>query len=407
MITNWKGITGILGVAVVAAGIVIWLFYFNTPGPTEESPTPSFGVSDTRVTTSPGEDLTTNEELPLVSNTSAKKIFKVADGPIAGATLIETTRPTSTIARFVLATSGHTFDLLLDSQGAVPKAISNTTIPGVVSVAWSERGRGAILQYVDQDAVKTAHLALPPAGATTTSPVRIQFLPTGITSLAVSPDGASVAYLLRTEQGSDGYTARADGASARKAFSLPLSQIQLSWPSSASLLAATAPAATIAGVVFSINSTSGSVTPLVFGEGITATANRTFSHVVYQTAGAERASYAQNVRTGLARPLSFDPLPELCTWSLATSTTLYCATPLEYVPPNFIDILHLGFNQVPMSIVSFDVAQGRSKMVATPGSDDGGEGSDIAELSLSTNEKYLLFIRKGDRSLWAVRLNDE
>lgn len=402
---NWKIIGAIIAAGVAAAGLIIWVVYYRTPtlNPVQ-TPNSTFGTSDTRTTTgvTPSQE---SEALPVVTQVPGQTIFKITDGPVAGATLVTTTNPTSTIARFVLATNGHTFDLLLDSPGAIPKAISNTTIPGIVNAAWSQQGRGVLLQYLDQETTKTAHLALPPPAATT-SPVRIQFLPSNISSLAVSPDGANVGYLVRTASGSDGYTSRADGASAKKLFSLPLSHIQLLWPAQTTLLAQSASAAGVAGVVFSINSATGAAAPLIYAPGITATADRSFSRVVYQTAAEDtRVSYSQDLKTGLSRRLSFNPIPELCVWSLATSTVMYCAVPLSYVEPNYLDLLHFGVDGGAMSIVSFDLATGRSTVVSTPGGSEGGEAASIAQLSVSPREDYLLFVRKGDRSLWAVRLS--
>ncbi len=403
---NWKIITGIVLTGMIAGGAIVWAIYHHTPTLTSDTPTPSasFGTSDTRTTT----DVSSSQSgvLPVVSQTlSSAKIFKISDGPIAGATLITAGYPTSTVARFVTASNGHVFDLVLDSQGAVPRTVSNTTIPSIAEVTWSEKGRGTLLRYLDQDTIKTVHISLPISGATTTPTTRIQFLPAGITSLAVSPDGKSVAYLMQTASGSDGYLADADGGNSKKLFSLPLSQVQISWPAQSTLLAESAPGAGIAGVVFSVDSKTGGVSPLIYAPGITATADRSFGHVVYQTAGDTRATYSQNVKTGLATALSFDPIPELCTWSLATSTSLYCASPLAYVAPNYLDLFHLGTGGVGMSILKYDLSLGVSSVVAIPGSKDGGEQTEMAEIAVSPSDDYLLFIRKGDRSLWGVRLN--
>jgi hypothetical protein len=406
MNANWKGIVWILGAGIAAAMLVVWFFYFKTPQAAPDEAGTSFGTAPSRTSTAAVPAGDTNGTLPISSGQSSSKIFKISDGPVVGATLIDTTRPTSTIARFTLANNGHTFDLLLDSQGAVPKAISNTTIPGINEVLWSGKGRGVLLRYLDQGTIKTAHLSLPLAGATTTSSVRLQFLPGGISRMAVSPDGERVVYLLKTASGADGYTARADGGDAQKLFSLPLSQIEISWPSAGVILAYSAPATGVGGIVFSINSASGAVTPLMYAEGVTATANRDFSRILYQTSGSSRTSYTQNLKTGLSRPLSFSPIPELCRWSLATTTVVYCAAPITYVAPNFLDLFHAGLADNSMSLLSYNLNTGVSSIVAAPGSTDGGRSQSITALEVSVSDKYLLFITKGDRSLWGVRLSN-
>lgn len=405
--TKW--IVGILLAGMAAAGLIVWFVLLSGPSaePAGNANSPTFGTSDTRSTTGSTQVGDTSTGEPVISSgVSTQKIFKITDGPVAGAALLVTTRPTTTVARFVLASNGHILDLPLDTPGAVPRAISNTTIPGITGVLWSEQGRGALMQYIDSDALKTAHFALPAAASTSSTPVRVQFLPAGVMSPAVSPDGVSVAYLIKTAAGADGYTAKADGTGAKKVFSLPFSQLLLSWPSTDTLLAGTAPAAGVPGAVFSINAKTGGSSALLYASGVTATANRTFGTIVYQTADSStRATYARDTKTGLSKALSFDPLPEQCAWSIASSTTLYCAAPLSAVPANYLDLWHAGVAGVADGIIAFDFSTGRSYLAAAPGGSEGGEESNIAELAVSPDDKYLLFVRKGDRSLWAVRLS--
>lgn len=405
MNNSFKIILWIIGAGIAAAGIILWLVYFHTPTLTTTTTEPQFGTgnvqNNTNVTPSDTTDTT------ATGAPSIRKIFKIAEGPVAGATLIDTTRPTSTVARYVMQTNGHAFDLVLDSPGAVPKSISNTTVPGIKRVTWSEGGNGALMQYIDTGTVKTVHFALPPVTSTTTMPVRVQFLPVNIASVAVSPDGANVAYLLKTAGGGDVYTARADGADAKNLVSLPLSEIALSWPEQGTLLAGSAPASGVTGVILSINAKTGAYAPLMFAQGLTAIADRALSRIVYQTEGADRSTYYRVIKTGLSKPLSFDPSPESCVWSFATSTTMYCAVPLSYVETNYLDLLHQGAEGKPSNIVSYDLETARSTIVAVPGgAADGGEQADIAEITTSKSGKYLLYIRRSDRSLWAVRLTE-
>ena len=406
MTSNIKWILAIIAAGIVASGLIIWVVFFKTPTFTPDTTPQQFGNSETRTSSGVGNTSGINAAQSITESViNTTKVFKIANGPVAGATLIQTLRPaTSTVVRFALANNGHIFDLVLDSPGAVAKPRSNTTIPGVLRTVWSEKGRGALVQYIDGGVIKTAHLALPSAEATTTTPVRIEFLQQGIANLDVSPDGASVTYLIKTANGSDIYTAGANGSNIKKLLSLPFSELQISWPAQGTLLAQTNSATGIPGVVFSIDAKTGASAPLVYASGLTAIADRTFGRVVYQTANESRSTYSQNVKTGLATPLSFDPIPELCRWSNATSTTLYCATPISYVAANYLDLWHMGAASAASTILKFDLSKGGSTIVASPGGKDGGEQSDITELAVSPDDSYLLFIRTGDRSLWGVRL---
>lgn len=405
MIGNFKWIAILVGGGVALASFLAWLILFKTPTVAPVTEQPSFGTGDNTTTATLEQQSTTNGS-GLVSERgidNSQQVFKVADGPVAGAVLLQTTRPTSTIARYIMQTNGHAFDIVLDSPGAVAKSLSNTTLPGIARIVWSEAGRGAVAQYLDQGVIKTVHFGYPASGASSTV-VRIQFLPPNISSIAASPDGSQITYIVPTTNGVDGYTSNPDGGAQKKLFSLPLSQVSIMWPSPNTLLVQSASAASTPGVLYSIDAKSGSVTPLLYANGLSATANRTFSRVVYQTVDSTRNSYAYDVRSGLSKALSFDPIPEACRWSPTASSTLYCAAPVSAVPANYLDLWHLGAASAPSTIVSFDTATGLSNIIAIPGQLGGGEPGDATDISISPDEKYLLYVRKGDRSVWAVRL---
>lgn len=392
-----------LGIALVA---VAGFFILRTPATTTEVAPVGFGIGDDRTVVIPAD--TPEENAPVSSSPSRQKVFKIVDGPVTSATLIQTTQPTTTLARYILQENGHVLELALDTPGAIPRAVSNTTIPGSVRAEWVEGGRGALLQYFDDAVTKTLYLGFPQASttATTTEPVRVRFFPDNITSIAPSPSGTQVGYLLTTANGTDAYTAKADGSGSTQLFSLPLGGILLSWPAEGTLLAQMKSAANTPGIVFSAQASSGSVVPLLFASGLTATANPTFSHIIYQTISAGQAprTYIRTTATGAEVGLSFDPIPEKCIWGTAT-TTMYCATPVQYVPPGYLGLWHQGAASLADAIISYNILTDKSDIIAIPGGDDGGVESDIVQMSVSADARYIVFVKKGDRSLWGVRLD--
>ncbi len=411
---NLRLVAEIIGGALFVL-LVIWFFFLRTPGlePTDTAAQQTFGTGDERTQVSPTASTGNDGAGVLESPVSQQRVFKISDGPVAGATFMQEARPTTTVARFVMQQNGHVLDLAIDSPGSVARAISNTTIPGAKEVVWEiakdnarQVAQGAILRYIDQTIIKSV-LLLFPQSATTTSvaAVRIQFLPDNILSLAASPDGASVVYLVATAAGSDGYVARADGTNPKKLFSLPLTQMTVQWPSVGTILATTKAATGVPGMAFSISAASGAVSPILYASGITTTADFGFNQVVYQSAnGATRFTYAHNTKTNLDRSLSFDPMPDKCIWSRLQTSTMFCAVPLTYIVPEYNDLWYQGADSAADSIVSYNLITGKNTVLATPGAEDGGTAADIAHMALSADEKYLLFVKKGDRSLWGVRL---
>jgi len=404
---------GVVVVLAIAGGA--WVF-MTSPTPTNvplSAQNSGFGAGDSRtvVVTQGGENVSAT--VPLTT-TSSQKIFKIIDGPVTTATLVQTPHPTTTLARYVLQENGHVLDIVLDNAGTVAKAVSNTTIPGTARGLWTEKGGGVLLQYLEDSITKSVYIGFPLAaptagsGQATTStkqqPSRIQFLPNNITDLGISPDGKQVAYLLKTAVGSDGYTAKIDGSASKKLFSTPLAELLVSWPAPQTLLLQTKSAAGVSGAAFSVNAASGAVVPLVYASGLTAIADSTFARIVYQKITSEAASFVHDVKTNKDRPLSFNPIPEKCILSKVQASVMYCAAPLSYVAPDYLDQWHQGIASAPDAIFSFDLNTGRSSILAAPGGGDGGVSSDIAEFAVSPDDRYLVFIKKGDRSLWGVRL---
>ncbi len=391
---------GVGAVIIVALGL--WLLFFRGSSPTASTQTGSFGTGS-NIPTSAGTNVTQGAPQGGTTAPSTSKIFEIDPGPVAGATFIQTLNPTTTVARYVLQENGHVMDLPVDSPGSVASVVSNTTIPGIQNVLWTNRGQGAFMQYLDTDGVtvKTVSFTLPQG---TSTAVHIEFLPDGIVSLAVSPAGTGVAYLLRTDAGADIYTANPDGTASKKLFSLPLSQLILSWPASTTILALTPAATDATGVLFAASVKTGAVSPRLSATGLTATADPNFTRVIYQTASSGgRTTYAHDLATNTEVPLSFQPLPEQCIWSNIEDDTAVCAAPISQVPNNFVDLWHQGALSVSDAIIAFG-PDDKSTALAVPGSSDGGVASDIAQMALSPDEHYLLFIKKGDRSLWGVRL---
>jgi hypothetical protein len=396
------------GSAAGVAVLIILGWFFFRPSSTPQTSTNSSGASlnnnSTSVAGQGGGG--TNNSLPVSQTQSVtqQKIFAVAQGPVVDATIVQTLHPTTTLARYISAQDGHVYDLPLDVPGAVPRVISNTTIPGGYRAVWLEGGAAAALQYLENGVVKTVYLGFP---ASSGAPTRVQYLPDNITSLAASPDSKSVAYLLTTSSGSDGYVASSNGTGAKKLFSLPLSQVLISWPSPGTLLVTTKAAAGVPGVAFAVDAKSGSVLPLVYAQGLVALANQTFSHVIYQTSqtgAAVTSSYDYAVQSGSAMPMSFNPNPEGCIFGALASSVLYCAAPLTPTAANYVDLWHEGVASAPASIVSYNVALGSNRVVAVPGSQDGGSQADMFQMAISPDDHYLLYVTKGDRALWGVRL---
>ena len=406
----------ILGVFVALVWFIVsLLFPGTTPSPIQVA-TNLFGTSKSISLGNGGNGSGISSTTNIIQSGTyagqqipSQKIFKIADGPITGATFVQTTNPTTTLARYIAANDGHVFDLPLEVPGALARVVSGTTVPGLATALWAGQGSGAVVQYLEGSVVKTLFMGFPTASSTLASgqtPPRIHFLPGGITSVAVSPDGVSVAYLLKEGAGSSGYITNIATFNDKKLFSLPLTELILSWPTQNVLVAESKSATGVPGIAFSVSAKTGGTSLLVSALGLSATANSTFSKIVYQKAdgSALPQSFVHDVASGRDATLPFNPSPERCVWSPLSQTSVVCAAPLASTPANYLDLWHQGLAHSADGIFSFDVQAGITSLLALPGSGQGGERADVAQVALSPDGKYLLYITRGDRSLWGVRL---
>jgi hypothetical protein len=389
---------------LLLVGGLIFFFLTRSTQTNQTSVGGFFGFGSSVPTNQTGTS-TTNVVSPA-NNTTTQKVFKIADGPIAGAAFIQTSNPTTTVVRYTMADNGHVLDKPIDVQGAVATPVSNVTIPGIASSIWATTGSSTIMQYADSGVLKSVYIEFGSTTASSSSvtPTRVRFLPNNIVSLAISPTNSRLAYLLVNSNGGvDGFISNLDGTNLKQVFSAPLSQVLLSWPSPSTLLLQTKSAVGVPGVAYSVNATTGVLSPMLYTPGLSATANSTFTKVVYQTSSDSKATtYSHDIMSGKDAPLANNPLPEKCIWSSAPVTNIYCALPVNIMTSNYLDLWHKGFVQTVDSIVNFDTNTGIGSIVALP--DAGGLNALIENLTLSPDKHYLMFTARGDQSLWGVHL---
>src|SRR5262249_16703996 len=149
--------------------------------------------------------------------------------------------------------------------------------------------------------------------------------------------------------------------------SLPLSQVLVGWPAAGTLLVQTKVAANVPGMVFSVDIPSGTVTPLVYAQGLTATADPAFKYILYEVnSNSTPNTYMHIVQSGQNVALPFNLIPEKCIWDTATSSMAYCAVPTNNVDSTYLDALHLGILNNTDEIVNFDIRNQAGIIVADP-----------------------------------------
>ena len=419
---DFKKIGIVVGIIAALLVLIFVVLAFRGKGTSSQTGSNgSFGGGGSTV--SVGTSGSNANSLPSFSASSAsgastQLVFKIADGPVISGVLIDTSAPTTTFARYLTAEDGHILDLALDTEGAAPRIVSNTTIPGIENAIWTNTGNGVVVQYLDSGSLKSAHISLPAATTTPQSgaapqPTSISFLPDNIISLAVSPSGSMLAYLVANKSGgSDGYLSNTDGSNAKKTFSLPLTQVVISWPATTTVFAQSKSASGIAGIALAIQTKTGTVSPMLYGNGLTVAPSPALNYMLYRTDdGAAASLFSEKVSSNATASISplpglQAPFPETCVWgTMATTSIAYCAAPAQTLPESYLDLWYRGQASLPDALVTINPISGATALVATPGTRDGGETSDMINLSISKGGAYLSFVSKDGAALWGVHLH--
>lgn len=243
------------------------------------------------------------------------KLFQIHDRPIVNFVVLN--RAGHTYARFIEQGSGHVYEYDFATKAKI--RISNTSVPGIQSATWAQDGNTVAFQYLEDGVVRTAVGTLT-ASSTEGSFAKITFLPAGLGSIALSPQGDLIAYV--GSRGEDGavFVAQKDGSGARLVFTSPLSRWLLSWKSSDALVAET-PLSTSGGVAYSINPKTGArkllhTTSGPFGGLVPAADGTTYLYTPSWSQGTTRL----DTKSG-SEFLAFamNTIPEKCSF-IATST---------------------------------------------------------------------------------------
>ena len=319
MTDRQKQIAYLVGGLLVAGIILLFIYsYFfsgtKTAAPTGVLPrttgTPSLPIS---VPIRNNGATTTNPTEPYEPT-----LFQIHDKPIVS--FVVFSRDTFSYVRFIEQGSGHVYEYNFDTKQKI--RISNTSIPQIETAVWSKDGNTVAFQYLENGSVKSAIGDLATT-STESSYKKITFLPDGLGTIALSPNGAQIAYATKTQSGGVVVVAGKDGTKARTVFSSPLMRWLVSWPSDDNLLVET-PLTLEGGAAYSVNIKTATQKALVVTEGpftglVGASDGTNYLYAPSWSSGTTRYNSKDNTEFAL---FAMNTLPEKCSF-IATSSVNY------------------------------------------------------------------------------------
>lgn len=325
--------------------------------------------------------------------------------------------------RYVDKETGFIFDTKIKDGSTIQ--ITNTTIPRIYEAKWAMNGTAVILRYVEdsplegiRDTIKTSLAYLRISDASTTDAVgklSLEFLPDNINDISISPNGKSLFYLLKTNDGVSGSIVDITTKATKEVFRNSFSEWIPELLDNGDIILTTKASSDVKGYAYRYSPRTGAFKRLVREKaGLTTYANKSGSKILYSE------NISQNLIFGAYDPKGFlsdegttyeqvipiATFPEKCVWK-EDSLHVFCAALNGSFSRNILpDEWYQGVVSFSDSFWSANITTGEIKLLANPKTLIDKEFDVISPIT-SPNEGYFIFINKKDGTLWSMKMPQE
>jgi hypothetical protein len=180
----------------------------------------------------------------------------------------------------------------------------------------------------------------------------------------------------------------------------------LSWPTQSKIVISTKPSGLATGFAWSMNSNGGNLSKIAGGElGLTVLSSPNLEYTLIGVGGEKNITLKfKNQITNEDRKVRFYSLPEKCVWSQNTKKDAYCGIPTTSSANTFPESWYLGITKFNDNVWKIDE---KGENLILNKSKYTKDSIDIIKPSISSDDKYMIFINKDDLSLWALWIPDE
>lgn len=323
---------------------------------------------------------------------------KIAEGPVAGGTVFS--REGETFARYVERRTGHIYEVDLANDNRL--RLSNTTIPAVQEVYWSQDGEEVIFRYTDERNGRV--LTFTGAIDEEANELNGSFITESLLTVAESGDSNRALMFFDAGAAAVGTAADYDGARRTELFGTPFREWRVLWPETGTVALTTKPSKDVAGYLYFVNTRNGVFTKILNGlPGLTSLTSPDTGTVLY-TKSTRRGFETFFLNNGETEQLAVATLPaDKCVWA-DDSENVYCGVPTVVPRGNYPDDWYQGQISLSDDIWRIERETGFTDRLASP--DTLNEEIDILDPKIDADGTHLVFLNKKDRSLWTLRLEE-
>ncbi len=326
------------------------------------------------------------EELPALS------LIQIANEPISGFKPLK-----DGLSRYIDKATGHIFEASLVNGGK--ELISNTTLPKIFEVKWSEDGKKALFKYLEGEEAKIVSAEF--SGTSTKGFI----LPQNIFSFGYAAGSDNIFYLIPTgDNRENGTVIRATykNQSQREIYSSPFADFIVSFPKSDILSLATRPSGIAPGFLYQFNPLTGSFKKIlgdIFGlEAKWDAKGEKFAFSGYDPDSQKPTLKFYNLKKEEVSALTFSGLAQKCAFSRIDADMVYCAVPKNPPLALYPDEWHQGLVKLEDEFFKINLKTGETKMIYNE------RLFDVWDIEVAPNEDFLYFKDRDNEFLWAIKL---
>ncbi len=399
-----------------------WYFYTNSKATTTGEPasgfksffpfgnnTPNENPDGTLSQDNQNNDTTTLENKSLFKQLSPHTVAGYDTFLATNTVTIPATTPngkpttqitTDHVLRYVSRNSGYVYEI---KNNGTPIQITNVFIANIYEALFADGGKTAILRFLRDDA-KTIATYVVPVPDKNIDGTRTQkngaYLPDGISTIAISPDGASIARLTNNGSTSSLYSTNTANNNRRELLRSPFHEWLASWGGKDVYLQTKASGLT-GGFLYKVDGTSRRLTKVLGNiNGLTASVSPNGTYALYSTSNTLGFSTRIfNIKTGDSRAIANSILPEKCAW--LKNEDLICAGGGDIPSGTYPDAWYSGTIRLSDKIFRIYTSSNLLDVLYTPTE---SESFDMTNLQADEDLNILYFIDKQTGLLWQFTL---
>lgn len=418
-----------LVVVAILLGVGAYFYFSKKPSTPSTGGAPSFPTESGGIPSSFGGENGSGETTEGGSGTSfgpgaggtLPRLYELHKAPVAGVGIFETGKsPLLYVsARYLERGLGNIFETPLASL--TETRVSNETHQGIAEALWGNGGQSVVIRYLDNqidNLIKTHVLNLSigtsfTGMSTTTASTQTMFLkteevflPDAIPFLSVSQDKSDkIFYLEDLGISTAGLVSGYRNSNPTNIFNSAFSEWLPQMPNQNLVTLTTKPSAKVPGYLFFLTPKTKAVTRILGGiNGLTTLTSPDGKFVLYsQTGDGAPDLLSYDVSKKQSSQLSLQTLPEKCVWSQKNLTVVYCAVPQSISQGTYPDQWYQGVLSFSDALWRIDVSTQNTQMIMTPG-DYNAPSLDMTDLTVSSDDSYLVFLNKISGTPWVYRL---